>query len=415
MMARADPGAQHARAMRYHVAFRPVEERLMLSESAIRVQPLPRIVFGVGAADQIGKHAQETGKVRALLVTDPGLSKAGLAGTIADRLKADGFEVGVFDGVEPNPTDKNVAAGAQRLRELGDAVVVALGGGSSMDCAKAIALLARNEGHPREYSYGCKPKQPGAPVIAIPTTAGTGSETNFVGVITDTEQHRKLYVAHPSVQPRAAVLDPKLTLGLPAYPTATCGFDVLTHAIEAYTSRASNPYSDGVAMQAIKMAWTHLPKAFANGADIEARSQMLLASAMAAIAFNVAGLGAAHGTGHPISARFHTAHGQTLATMLPHVMRFNLDTRAAKYAEIAAVIGVGKPGSADAENATACIAAVEDMVQRLGLRKSLKDFGVGINDIGPLVEDALQDMTIRTNPRKVSADDAKALFEAALA
>jgi len=391
-----------------------VEERFMLSESSIKLQPLPRIVFGAGAADQIGKYAQETGKLRALLVTDPGLSKAGIAGSIADRLKADGFEVAIFDGVEPNPTDQNVAAGVAHLKQLGDAVVIALGGGSSMDCAKAIALLARNEGHPREYSYGCKPKQPGAPVIAIPTTAGTGSETNLVGVITDTERHRKLYVAHPSVQPRISVLDPNLTLGLPAFPTATCGFDVLTHAIEAFTSRASNPYSDGVAIQAATMAWTHLPRAFANGADLEARSQMLMASAMAAIAFNVAGLGAAHGTGHPISARFHTAHGQTLATMLPHVMRFNLDTRATKYAEIAVAIGAAKPGATDVDNAKACIAAIEGLVQRLGLRKSLKDFGVSGKDIGPLVEDALQDMTMRTNPRKVSADDAKAMFEAAL-
>jgi alcohol dehydrogenase len=387
----------------------------MLSEASIKIQPLPRIVFGAGAADQIGKHTQETGKHRALLVTDPGLAKAGLAAMIGDRLKAEGFEVAIFDGVEANPTDKNVAAGAARLRDFGDAAVVALGGGSSMDCAKAIALLARNDGHPREYSYGCKPKQPGAPVVAIPTTAGTGSETNLVGVITDTEQNRKLYVAHPSVQPRVAVLDPKLTIGLPAYPTATCGFDVLTHAIEAYTSRAANPYADGMALQAVKMAWANLPRAFADGTDLEARSQMLLASAMAAIAFNVVGLGAAHGTGHPISARFHTAHGQTLATMLPHVMRFNLETRAAKYAEIAAAIGAARPGAPDAENAKACVAAVEGLIQRLGLRKNLKDLGVASKDLGQLAEDALQDMTIRTNPRKVSADDARALFEAALA
>jgi alcohol dehydrogenase len=392
-----------------------IKEPRMLSESSIKLQPLPRVVFGAGASDQAGKFAQETGKVRALIVTDAGLVKAGLAGTLAGTLKADGLETEIFDGVEANPTDKNVAAGVARLNALGDAVVVALGGGSSMDCAKAIALLAKNEGHPRDFGYGCKPKSPGAPVIAIPTTAGTGSETNLVGVITDTEQNRKLYVAHPSVQPRVAVLDPKLTLGLPAFPTATCGFDVVTHAIEAYTSRAANPYADGVALQALKMAWANLPQAIANGGDLEARSQMLLASAMAAIAFNVVGLGAAHGTGHPISARFHTAHGQTLATMLPHVMRFNLEARAAKYAEIAMAIGAGRPGASDVENAKACIAAVEGLVQKIGLHKSLKDLGAASKDIGQLAEDALQDLTIRTNPRKVTADDARALFEAAMA
>jgi alcohol dehydrogenase len=353
-------------------------------------------------------------KQRALLVTDAGLVKAGLAGDIANRLTDVGLEVATFDGVESNPTDQNVAAGVEKLRALGDAVVVALGGGSSMDCAKAIALLVHNEGHPRDFGYGCKPGKPGAPVVAIPTTAGTGSETNLVGVITDTERNLKLFVAHPSVQPVVAVLDPKLTLGLPAYPTATCGFDVLTHAIEAYTSRVANPYTDGIAIQAIRMAWEFLPRAFEDGSDLEARSQMLLASATAAIAFNVVGLGAAHGTGHPIGARFHTAHGQTLATMLPHVMRFNRDTRAAKFAEIAAAIGVAKAGASDADSADACIAAVEGLAERLGLRKGLGELGASRDDVGQLVEDALQDITMRTNPRKVTADDARALFEAAL-
>lgn len=387
----------------------------MLSDSTIKIQPLPRIVFGAGSSGEIAKHAAETKKSRALLVTDAGLVKAGIAGDIANRMKDGGFEVAIFDGVEPNPTDKNVAAGVAKLRALGDAVVVALGGGSSMDCAKAIALLVNNAGHPRDFGYGCKPEKPGAPVVAIPTTAGTGSETNLVGVITDTEHNRKIYVAHPSVQPRVAVLDPKLTVGLPPYPTATCGFDVLTHAIEAYTSRVANPYTDGIAIQAVRMAWTHLPRAFSDGSDLEARSQMLLASAMAAVAFNVVGLGAAHGTGHPIGARFHAAHGQTLATMLPHVMRFNLDARAAKYAAIGAAIGVAKPGVSDADNAKACIAAVEGVIAQLGLRKKLGDLGASKGDIAQLVEDALQDLTMRTNPRKVTADDARALFEAALA
>lgn len=387
----------------------------MLSEASIKLQPLPRIIFAAGAVDDLGKHVRSTGKSRAFIVTDAGLVSAGLIEPIADQLRSDGFEVEVFDGVEANPSDVNVNAGVDALHVFGDAAVVAIGGGSSMDAAKAIALLANNEGHPREFSYGCKPEHPGAPVVAVPTTAGTGSETNLVGVITDTEHGRKLYVAHPSVQPQVAVLDPKLTLGLPQYPTATCGFDVLTHAIEAYTSRVANPYADGVALQAIKMAWEYLPRAFDDGSDIEARSQMLLASAMAAIAFNVAGLGAAHGTGHPVGARFHAAHGQCLATMLPHVMVFNCEARERKYAEIAEAMGVAQPGCTDGQNARACIDSVRQLIERLGLDKSLGDLGVSGGDIGQLVEDALKDLTMRTNARKVSADDATALFEAALA
>ncbi len=205
-----------------------------------------------------------------------------------------------------------------------------------------------------------------------------------------------------------------MTLGLPPYPTATCGFDVLTHAIEAYTSRVANPYADGVAIQAIRMAWHHLPQAYDDGSNLEARSQMLLASAMAAIAFNVAGLGACHGTGHPIGARFHAAHGQCLATMLPHVMRFNCESRQRKYAEIAEAIGVAQPGSSEAENARACIDAIHLLIERLGLDKSLGDLGASQDDVGKLVEDALKDITMRTNARKVTAEDATALFEAAL-
>jgi len=256
----------------------------MLSESVIKLQPLPRIEFGLDCSQNVAKHVGSVKAARVLVVTDTGLVDAGIVQPIEEALQAAGFTVGRYDGVESNPTDTNVFEGVEQLKSLGEAAVLAVGGGSSMDCAKAIALLRYNDGHPREYGYGCKPQLPGAPIIAVPTTAGTGSETNLVGVITDTENERKIYLAHPSVQPKVALLDPRLTLGLPTYPTATCGFDVLTHAIEAYTSRFANPYTDGVALQAIKMTWVNLPKVCADGQDIEARAQMLLASSMAAIA-----------------------------------------------------------------------------------------------------------------------------------
>ncbi len=334
--------------------------------------------------------------------------------TLAKSLEDAGITAQIFDGVEANPTDRNVEAGIEVLNAMNEAIVLAVGGGSSMDAAKAIALMGPNGGTLQEYGYGCKPEKPGRPVVAVPTTAGTGSETNLVGVITDTKAGRKLYVAHPSVQPKVAILDPNLTLGLPQYATATCGFDVLTHAIEAFTSRAANPYVDGVATEAIRMAWDNLATAFEDGSNLEARSQMLLASTMAAIAFNVAGLGAAHSTGHPLSARFEAAHGQTLATMLPHVMTFNLEAREAKYAKVAAIIGAADAGRSDGENARACITAIEDLCTKLGLKKSLRDLGVGESDIPQLVEDALADLTIRANPRKMGPEDAAAVYEAAL-
>lgn len=386
----------------------------MLSEATIRIQPLPRIVMAPGASEGLAKHIGAAGGRNTLIVTDKGLVDAGIIKTVSSQLESDGLGVEVFDGVEANPTDKNVAAGAEVLKAMSDVVVLAVGGGSSMDCAKAIALMAPNGGAIADFSYGCKPGKPGVPVVAVPTTAGTGSETNLVSVITDTKAGRKLYVAHPSVQPKAAVLDPNLTLGLPPYPTATCGFDVLTHAVEAYTSRAANPYADGVAVEAIRMAWENLPLVYKDGSNLEGRSQMLLASAMAAIAFNVVGLGAAHSTGHPISARFGAAHGQTLATMLPHVMTFNLKARAAKYAKVAEIIGAADPGRSDEENARAAIGAIEKLAEDLGLKKSLGDLGAGQSDIAQLVEDALGDLTMRSNPRKAEAEDVTAMYEAAL-
>ena len=305
----------------------------MLSNENFVAAPLPTIVFNRGAAQQLSNHIQALGKTSALIVTDKNLAASGVLDPVIDALKAANLKVEIFDGVEPNPTDLNVEAGAAKLKELGeDAVVVPIGGGSSMDCGKSIALLDANPGTV-EAMQASVPNPAKTQVIAVPTTAGTGSETNSACVITNTRLGRKGYVLHPSITPAFSILDPDLTVGLPAYPTATCGYDVLTHAVEAFVSNRTNAYSDSIALTAIGKVADHLREAVADGSNVEARSQMLLGSAMAAMAFNVAGLGSVHGTGHAISARLNAAHGQTLATMLPHVMEFNMPEREAKYIE----------------------------------------------------------------------------------
>ena len=306
----------------------------MLSNENFTVRPLPTLVFHRGASQQLSNHIQALGLNSALIVTDKNLAASGVLEPVLDALRASNLRVEVFDGVEPNPTDQNVEAGAAKLRELDDACVIPIGGGSSMDCGKSVALLAANGGSVEELQAGT-PVDATAPVIAVPTTAGTGSETNSACVITNTKLGRKTYVMHPSITPAFAVLDPDLTIGLPTYPTATCGFDVLTHAVEAFVSVGANTYSDGIALEAISKVAGNLRKVVQDGQDIEARSQMLLASAMAAMAFNVAGLGSVHGTGHAISARLNAAHGQTLATMLPAVMEYNMPEREEKYVEVA--------------------------------------------------------------------------------
>lgn len=379
----------------------------MLSTQSFTIRPLPHLVFGAGSSLALSGHLKSLGRDAALVVTDGALRAAGVLDPALSALRAAGVRVEVFDGVEPNPTDHNVEAGAAILRKLGPACVIAFGGGSAMDCGKAIALLGPNEGTLEALQAG-PPAKGGAPVIAAPTTAGTGSETNNACVITNTRLGRKTYLMHPSITPAVAVLDPDLTLGLPPYPTATCGFDVLTHAIEAYVSIRATPYSDAVALEAIRIVARHLRNAVHDGTDREARAQMLLASAMAAIAFNVAGLGSAHGTGHALSARLHAAHGQTLATMLPHVMAYNLPRCPEKYAQVAGILA--PDGSADG---AAAIDAILSLRADIGIARSIRDLGADDALMPVLVADAAADLVNRTNPRPVDPAALETLYRAA--
>jgi alcohol dehydrogenase len=384
----------------------------MLSTMAFPIFSLPQMHFGIDSALKLATHVQSLGRSAALVVTDAGLMKSGAIAPVLDQLKAGGIRFEVFDGVEPNPTDRNVLAGAERLRAMDGAMLIALGGGSSLDCGKAIALLAPNGGTVAQLQ-AAPPAHPGVPVIAVPTTAGTGSETNFACVITNTALGRKTVLMHPSIMPAIALLDPRLTLGLPKYPTATCGFDVLTHAIEAYTSVRCTPYGDGLALGAVKTVARHLRAVVADGADLEARSQMLMASAMAAAAFLVSGLGSTHGTGHALSARLHAAHGQTLATMLPHVMAYNMPVRTAKYAEIALALGLGSPTASNEANARAAIDGVIAIREDIGIARSIRALG-GIDELLPLlVADAQADRANLSNPRPLDAAAFEALYRAA--
>lgn len=384
----------------------------MLSAQTFQIRPLPMMFFGADASMNLATHVKSLRRSAALIVTDAGLMASGAIAPLLEKLKADGITIDVFDGVEANPTDRNVMAGAERLRALGDAVLIAIGGGSSMDCGKAIALLGPNGGTVAQLQAG-PPSHPGVPVIAVATTAGTGSETNSACVITNTELGRKTYVMHPSIVPVISVLDPRLTLGLPKYPTATCGFDVLTHAIEAFTSSRTTPYSDAVALGAIRIVARYLRPVVADGADLEARSQMMLASSMAAIAFNVSGLGAAHGTGHALSARLNAAHGQTLATMLPHIMEYNLPVRAAKYAEVAHALGVASPSAGEEANARAAIAEVIALRADIGIARSIRDLGGTDELLALLVGDAAADGVNLSNARKLDPAAFEALYRAA--
>ena len=397
----------------------------MISTSSFSLAPGATTVFGPGASLQLAEHLP-AGTERAFVVADPGVVAAGLVGPIVDALGTAGLPCDVFDGVDPNPSDRNVDAGLERLRAFGDAVVVLIGGGSAMDCGKCIAIAGPNEGRGIEYALQVgldegdtidfstlgsarQPERAPYPTVAIPTTSGTASETNGGGLITDTSSHRKLMFNNDGVKPVAVLLDPSLTLGLPAVATATCGMDALTHAIEAFTSQRANAYADTLALRAIELVRLWLPTAVSQGGDLEARAQMLWAAHLAGLAFSAGPLlGLVHATGHPISARFNAAHGQTLATMLPHVMRFNRDVCAERYARVGEALGV-------AADPDAAISAAIELSTQVGTAKALSELGCAEEHLDDLTQDALSDLIILTTPRYPTRDEVRELYATALA
>jgi len=387
---------------------------LRLSEQNLHITPPPALIFGVGGIQSLPEHVRALGGEQAFIVTDKGLVKAGLAAQVEAVLSAAGLAVSVFDGVEPNPTTDNIAAGSAQVRglDLQKMVIVALGGGSAMDAAKGIALHATNPSvDVVDLDYRTELPNPALPLIAVPTTAGTGSENNTYGVITNPQAGRKFYVGNPSAQPKIALLDPKLTLGLPPFPTATTGIDTLIHAIESLASRNANPYADGINLQVIGMVGQWLPRAFADGHDLEARSQMLLASSIVALAYRSGtGMGLCHAIGHSLGGRLNVAHGLGLAIVLADVLRFNLPVSAAKYARVAFALGVGERGHSDEANAEAAIRAIEELVAGVKLNLKLREVGVTEALLDTLVTDSLEDIVLYNNPRQPSADDVRAIL-----
>lgn len=387
----------------------------MLSTQQLDIAPLPRLVFGVGATDRLGEVVRALGS-RCLLVTDPGVTAAGVTERVRAALAAE-VEVAVFTGVHANPVVDDLTDGASAYRAaFGDApgVVVGLGGGSSMDAAKGIALLLANPVAPRALDYRNPLEHPGLPVVAVPTTAGTGAETNAFGVITDHEAGNKLYVGNASVLPRVALLDPALTVGVPRQATANTGMDALTHAIEAIAGKGRNAYAEGICLEVASLVQCWLPAAVDDGADLEARSRLLMAAHLAGVAMATGtGQGACHGIGHALSTRLGVAHGAGLAVMLPHIMRFSAPVVAHEYARMAVALGVAQPSKGVEWNADAAIDAVSALSARVGTAKRLDDFGLTDDLVGVLAQDCLDDVVTNNAPRSPSVEEVASLIAAA--
>ena len=301
-------------------------------------------LFGPGCAKEIGIKAQNLGAKKALIVTDVGLFKFGVADEIANYLKEAGVDSYIFPGAEPNPTDINVYHGVTAYNENACDFIVSLGGGSSHDCAKGIGLVTAGGGHIRDYEGIDKSTVPMTPLIAINTTAGTASEMTRFCIITNTDTHVKMAIVDWRCTPLIAIDDPKLMLAKPAGLTAATGMDALTHAVEAYVSTAANPITDACAEKAITMISEWLSPAVANGDNLEARDAMSYAQYLAGMAFNNASLGYVHAMAHQLGGFYNLPHGVCNAILLPHVCEFNLIACPERYAKIAQLMGVNTEG-----------------------------------------------------------------------
>ena len=361
-----------------------------------------RNVFGEGAVNEIGALMSSLNVSHAMIVTDKFLAQSGMAASIQEILSGSGIRSVVFDGAEPNPTDKNVEAGVAFFQQNGCDSIISLGGGSSHDCAKGIGLVASNGGTIHDYEGVDKASKDVVPLMAINTTAGTASEITRFCIITDTTRKVKMAIVDWRVTPKIAVNDPVLMKGMPASLTAATGMDAMTHAIEAYVSTAANVLTDSAALMAVKMIYQYLPKAVANGDYMKARDKMAYAQYLAGIAFNNASLGYVHAMAHQLGGYYNLPHGVCNAILLPYVEEFNLIGNLNRFRDLAQAMGEQIDGLSTGDAAAKAIQAIRTISRQVGIPSDLKQLGVKPEDFEIMAENSMKDVCCLTNPRKAT-------------
>jgi alcohol dehydrogenase class IV len=367
-----------------------------------------QIRFGAGRIAELAQACRSAGMEKPLLITDRGLRDLEITRRALDILEEGGLGRAVFAEVDPNPTERNMAAGIEAFREGGHDGVVAFGGGSGLDLAKVVAFM---QGQTRPVwdfeDVGDWWKRADAdaivPNVAVPTTAGTGSEVGRASVITNSGTHTKKVIFHPRMLPSVTICDPELTVSMPPAITAGTGMDALAHCLEAYSSPHYHPMSAGIALEGLRLVRENLPRAFAEGSDIEARAHMMSAAAMGSVAFQK-GLGAVHALSHPVGAIYNTHHGTTNAVVIPAVLCFNRAAIEQKMDRAAGYLGI--EGGLDG-----IIAWVEALNAELGIPARLSEMGVGTDRIAEMAEMAIVDPTAGGNPVDLTAEAARGLFE----
>lgn len=372
--------------------------------------------FGPGARKELPEAIKRLGKSKVLIVTDKGLLQFGVAKMVTDVLDETGIEYEIFSDVKPNPTVSNVKAGIDAFKNAEADILVAIGGGSSIDTAKAIGIVIANPEFSDIVSLeGCAPTQnKSVPIIALPTTAGTAAETTINYVIIDEEKQKKMVCVDPNDIPAVAIIDAELMYSLPKSLTAATGMDALTHAIEGYITQGAWELSDMFEIEAIRMISRYLPVAVEDPQNPEGRNGMAVAQYVAGMAFSNVGLGLVHGMAHPLGALFDIPHGVANAVLLPTVMEFNMPYCIAKYRKIAEAMGVDTSSMNDNEAAQAACDAVKQLSQKVGIPATLTELGIKAENIPALTEQALNDVCTPGNPRQVTAEEVERIYRSLL-
>ena len=362
-----------------------------------------KIVYGPGCIVSLIDELQLNNGNKPVIITDKGVKNAGILDKITSLLAQNNISCTVYDGVEPNPKDVNVEEGAKIAREFGADSIIAVGGGSPIDCAKSVGVLLAHDGDKIKKYEGKTAATKHLPLlITIPTTSGTGSELTFSSVITDTENNYKMTVKSQYTAAKVAICDPELTLSLPAHITASTGMDALTHAIEAYTAACAEPISDAAALYATELIYNNLVRAFNDGSNLEARSAMLLGSMLAGIAFSHSDVASVHCIAESLGGVYDLPHGVCNAVFLPHVMEYNMDYCLERYARIAKAMGLNFEN--EKEGAKKAVEAVKKLALdvKLPLFSSLN---VNTDDFEKLAEMSVKNISTESNPRPMTKED----------
>ena len=369
------------------------------------------IRFGAGRISEIAQACREAGISKPLLVTDRGLASMKITTETLDLMEQSNLGRALFAEVDPNPSDRNVEVGLKVYRDGGFDGVIAFGGGSGLDLAKTLAFMAGQTRPIWDFEdigdWWTRADPAGIhPIVAVPTTAGTGSEVGRASVITNSVTHEKKIIFHPKMLPAVVICDPELTVGMPKQITAGTGLDAFAHCVEAFSSPHYHPMSQGIALEGMRLVKEYLPRAYADGSDIEARANMMSAASMGATAFQK-GLGAIHALSHPIGAHHHTHHGTTNAVCMPEVLKFNADAIRDRFDSAAAYLGI-------AGGFEGFCAFVDDLNASMSIPRTLTELGVTDPDLDRLVSDALRDPSTGGNPVKMTEANTRALLEALL-